>query len=262
MASPGPEPIDVHWTDDVARAEWLTRRLESWTGTVASVVPRGFDAYARLFHPVQHNDDSRSWLTWREIAAANGRVVHPEMQLHAIATPVGEEVTELALHEWSPGSLRDIDLAALIGVLAAHTSTADRCSFCIWNGYGWDSAVSLSLKRRWLGRLRARRRSPPVPNPIPHEVFVGPKVAMRDLEYLLYEGAIAKATAFVGHHVRPNLWWPDDRAWVVASDIDLCWTYIAGSHALVDELVADDRFEVIPAQLHDRITIDGDAINR
>jgi hypothetical protein len=40
----------------------------------------------------------------------------------------------------------------------------------------------------------------------------------------------------------PNLWWPDDRAWVVASEIDLAWSYLGGSADLVDAVVADGRF--------------------
>lgn len=40
----------------------------------------------------------------------------------------------------------------------------------------------------------------------------------------------------------PNLWWPADRTWVVASEIDLPWTYVGGSRAVVDAIVADRHF--------------------
>ncbi|MBF6301547.1 hypothetical protein IU459_29005 [Nocardia amamiensis] len=41
----------------------------------------------------------------------------------------------------------------------------------------------------------------------------------------------------------PNIFWPDDRAWCVATDIDLDWTYVGGSEELVRSIVAEPRFE-------------------
>lgn len=31
----------------------------------------------------------------------------------------------------------------------------------------------------------------------------------------------------------PDLWWPQDRSWFVASDTDLDWSYVGGSEAFV-----------------------------
>lgn len=49
----------------------------------------------------------------------------------------------------------------------------------------------------------------------------------------------------------PNLGWPEDRSWFVASDIDLAWTYVRGAEALIEALVSDDRIEAIPADPYD-----------
>jgi hypothetical protein len=35
----------------------------------------------------------------------------------------------------------------------------------------------------------------------------------------------------------PNLWWPVDRAWCVASEIDLPWTFVGGSTKLIDAVI-------------------------
>jgi hypothetical protein len=35
-----------------------------------------------------------------------------------------------------------------------------------------------------------------------------------------------------------NLWWPDDRAWCVAAEIDLNTTYIGSSDACREEILA------------------------
>jgi hypothetical protein len=40
---------------------------------------------------------------------------------------------------------------------------------------------------------------------------------------------------------------PQRRAWCVASEIDLPWTYIGGPRGLIDAILADDRIEALPA---------------
>jgi hypothetical protein len=45
----------------------------------------------------------------------------------------------------------------------------------------------------------------------------------------------------------PNIWWPADRAWCVASGIDLPWTYVGGPRGLIDAVLADNRIEALPA---------------
>jgi hypothetical protein len=42
-----------------------------------------------------------------------------------------------------------------------------------------------------------------------------------------------------------GLWWPADRAWFVATEIDLEWTFVAGDTDLVERLRHDPRLEVI-----------------
>jgi len=49
----------------------------------------------------------------------------------------------------------------------------------------------------------------------------------------------------------PNLWWPADRSWCVASDGDLAWTYIGGSAELARRLESEARIEVLPASPKD-----------
>ena len=54
---------------------------------------------------------------------------------------------------------------------------------------------------------------------------------------------------------------PEDRAWFVAAEVDFAWTYVGGSRELVDALIADDRLEVLPAQLKDKPFYDSDLLN-
>jgi hypothetical protein len=59
----------------------------------------------------------------------------------------------------------------------------------------------------------------------------------------------------------PNIGWPDDRAWCVASEIDLMRMYVGGSRALIDAIVADDHLEAVAVSVDELVTWEADAIN-
>ncbi|HYM49894.1 MAG TPA: hypothetical protein VET65_04900, partial [Candidatus Limnocylindrales bacterium] len=85
-------------------------------------------------------------------------------------------------------------------------------------------------------------------------------------DYLLFFGPVAAVGAssdpeLVAWDDGPNLWWPGDRAWCVASEIDFPYTYVGGSAALVEAILAHPGIEALPATIHDRITADGDTVN-
>jgi hypothetical protein len=88
-------------------------------------------------------------------------------------------------------------------------------------------------------------------------VWAGPRVQLPNRDYFLYEGPVEAVTAptrFSPGGQTANLWWPSDRAWAVASEIDLAWTYVAGPAELVDALVADDRIEALRAGRDDLLS--------
>jgi hypothetical protein len=58
-----------------------------------------------------------------------------------------------------------------------------------------------------------------------------------------------------------NAWWPADRAWFVATDIDLVTTYVGGSGALVETLLTTPGLECTPASAGQRTTWDADTVN-
>jgi hypothetical protein len=58
-----------------------------------------------------------------------------------------------------------------------------------------------------------------------------------------------------GSHKTANLWWPEDRSWCVASEIDLRWTYVGGSSELIAQILSDERIEALPATPHDPTTV-------
>jgi len=93
---------------------------------------------------------------------------------------------------------------------------------------------------------------PPV-SAFPVEVLDGPRVRL-GRDYILLQGPLASALA-IGLHAddewpadqSPNLFWPDDRAWIVSTEIDLNSTLVAGSHRLIEELLTIAGLEAMPA---------------
>ncbi len=59
----------------------------------------------------------------------------------------------------------------------------------------------------------------------------------------------------------PNLFWPHDHAWCVASEIDLYCTLVAGSESLVEALLADPHFEAWRVLPEDPVIYGSDEIN-
>ncbi len=69
--------------------QWLITALEKPWGRspeanyVAAVIPRGFAAYARLFHPAYLGSPAKA-ISWADVARYNGKMPHAEMQWQAI----------------------------------------------------------------------------------------------------------------------------------------------------------------------------------
>ena len=68
---------------------------------------------------------------------------------------------------------------------------------------------------------------------------------------------------FGGSHTvqSPNVWWPDDRAWFVATEIDFESTYVGGSEAAIQAILEDPWLEALPAEPTDGVSWDADVLN-
>ncbi|MCS5716322.1 hypothetical protein NVV95_17380 [Herbiconiux sp. CPCC 205716] len=204
---------------------WIVPRVGRW-GSVGGVAGRGFEAYARVLHPVQGDDRSGTQLgprSWGEVARRTGRVVHPLAQWHRVAG-VDELRGDVELDGWRvtappTGRLDPRLLAALVPALAAAT-TSDAVTLAVWEGWG-DGVV-----------------------------FAGPRFELPGRDYGLIEGRLGELAdpawpwqAGIGWRSpfegpMPQLIWPGDRAWIVASEIDWDSTIVAGGRALVDAVLA------------------------
>lgn len=241
-------PVEVEWASDPGAAEWIRARLAPFgQNTITSVVPGGFEAYARVLHPVETDPFGVTPVVrWADVARWSGLPMTPGAQFYEIAIPAGVPegpAPGAGSHPWEGTLCRD-DTAALIDLLRGSAGDG-RCWFALWEGYGWDSATMLTLGG---GKSETTR----LPDPIPREVRDGPQVELPSRRYLLYSGDLDGALAWVpSQHQTPNLWWPDDRSWCVASEIDLPWTYIGGPRPVIDRILADERIEALPAEPDD-----------
>ena len=258
---------DVTPSEAVENGDWIGPRLHAFSAhDVGSVVPTGFAAYARILHPAV-GDPYPTEVRWSEVAAWNGRVIHPEVQFHAIAaaTPGGKLGPSPWKQEPLNGTLSSRQVEALVRLLARNTSTPNACWFCLWDGYGYFNAGAFVrayfYKDSWAGRL-ARWRNEHVRvslrKPKPRRAPGGRVTPNPQRSYLLFSGPIAKA---VGWQDGPNIWWPDDRAWCVASEIDFAYTYVGGSKELIEEILDDPALEALAAGIGDGITYDSDKVN-
>jgi hypothetical protein len=220
MAFPG-----VALSDDVAVCDWLRPALRPWSNGirhVSTLVPADYPAHARILHRAATRSESD--LRWADVAARTGRALDAESQyadLVAWRVDADHQSPPEPWHEPDRGSLQPAECEAVAAVLARYTATPDRCWFCVWEGYGWPV-----LNR--LGEL-------------------APRVALEHRNCLLFHGAVTAATSFRSEpwFQSPTLWWPHDRAWCVASELDIYSTYVAASSAAVRALIDDPALEAL-----------------
>lgn len=247
---------------DVGPAAWIVERLHPFAQDVGSVVPEGFEAYVRVFHPAYLSalDGSRVPVRWCEIAIANGRIVHPEMQFPGITGLPGiTPHSQPGVWDEQPeeGSM-PLDLAnRLAAILAVHTGTPKSCWFAIWEGFGdlripRDAAPRFSIPCRDLFLLRG-------PVEAIAESLSEIEGGSGDLVWL--EEDLPSVEMPGWNYRSANLWWPEDRAWCVATEIDFEWTYVGGTAACVQEVLTDSTLEALPARLEDGITWASDRRN-
>lgn len=195
-----------------------------WLGDADPALgPAGFDAYVRVLHPWDHSHESR---------------------------------------ERIEGHLPERELAAVVKVLARHTRTPHDSFHALWDGYGdilgGEAVGFLTFAAGspvWPGRIFTRPKPPPPPPPaFAPEILDGPRLRVAGRDHLLFAGPLADAgrwgAASFGHGIprdinSPNLLWPADHAWCLATDIDTAWTGIGGSAALADALLAEPHLEVV-----------------
>jgi hypothetical protein len=188
--------------------------LTTFGRSVTSIVPGGYEAYARVFHPIRWGaGDAEATTTWREMAAKAGRSISDLTMFKSL-----EVERHGVFGQPANGDLAPEIITAMIPHLRDATTTANECYFALWEG--------------WAGT-------------IPHERYE-PTLWLPARAYHVFRGEIDAALFSFSLHFgeqSANLWWPADRAWCVASEIDFQWSYVGGPRSCIDAILRDPRIE-------------------
>jgi hypothetical protein len=213
---------------EVDAGGWIRPRLLEWWSLpdhrmpVGATVPTGFEDYVQVFHPPYRISDKIDRpVRWREIASLAGVSLAADTAWHDIVEPGRELNDRLGLQAPQQGTLLSDQAIPLVAVLRRHTATPDACQFALWDGYGgldyerWPGAARLELPGR---------------------------------TYVVLKGAVEAASSSFDDAPfwqSPNLWWPRDRSWFVATEIDYLWSYIGGSKGCIQELLDCEELETL-----------------
>lgn len=141
------------------------------------------------------------------------------------------------------------ELVASVG--ARYTSTPDRAWFAIWEGHGFGTGTTLQgwrdppaddAERQWRDAERGRQRDAERER----NARIGPALAavprfdLPDRSYYLTYGPLSAMSEVrypddVGWR-NPDLFWPNDRSWLAATDVDFWSLYVGGSRAFARDL--------------------------
>lgn len=254
--------FDVTGLAQWSPAQWIAGRLTTTFGAVTTHVPTGFDRYARIFHPADPGGEEN--ITWSTVAQRRGTVMHPTAQFQALAphgTTGGRDVQNPQL-----GNLAAPELRALAAVLRRHTETPEDCVFAFWEG--WAARGRPTRTTAYTAGQAHVRVIPPLPPAAVTPAPVG-RLALPHREYALFRGDLELVDRF-GNWIdetylsvqSPNLLWPADRAWFVATEVDFDSTLVGGRSSLITDLLREPALETAEVEPNDELHSQGDAINQ
>jgi hypothetical protein len=199
---------------------------------VQAVVPAGYASYGRLIHPAYEAVEG----AWQRVPMSS--IAQPEEHLWkapssgwAIMTglPVGDNTAVCPYLGARRGSPDPDDLTNLIEILAAYTSTPDQIWGLAWPGWGVHPECD------WLEAET-------------------PKVHVGNDDHGLMQGPLSGVPTVAGLLTyAPSYWWPQDRAWVVGSQMQDLSTYIAADDECIEALIAGERIDVVRAAPDDPV---------
>jgi hypothetical protein len=220
-----PCPDDVFKWIRAGREEFLPRDKPDWKGFISNLIPKEFEAYAKILH---------------QINASYKNVDNPltEGELSLLKTPPCTKLRSFVegLRQENRGPrIRWSELAQLFGV----PFKAEIC-------HEWFRAAmeEPGCWPRFLG---------------------GPDDAGLNAEELFFIGTdkpiqfcgpLDELSTFLAtgkYQFTPEYWWPADQSWCVCSDYDLTFTIVAGSKDMVFGVLNDATLEALQVTPQTRI---------
>lgn len=207
---PADTTASTSWIDDACQGEW-------WT--VGALVPNHYESLLRVHAPTPCDG---WWSAYREI--------------FEVVSAIGER----------------------------HTSTPDRAWFAIWEGHGFDNiarrvawrdppADAAAQRARDLERQRLRDDDRRRNTTIRSELARIPRFDRPGRTYYLATGPVSAVTDLrypdSSDWRNPDLLWPDDRRWFVATDVDFWSLYVGGSLSFTGEIANSASTPCEPVEL-------------
>lgn len=187
------EAVGLRRVEDVSAADWL---VDSDADPLRLVTfgPAEFEAYGRLRYIPDPDEPGLS----------EADVVLP-----------GDHPSDIA------------QARTVLRALAGHTRAAERCFYCVWDGYAGTFLDS--------------------------ELVRGPLVVLPHRRYVLFAGGLDDIgrweEEFSGGEPcpPPALVWPADHEWCFASDVDPHWAGIGASARAIESLITRTDVDVVRA---------------
>jgi hypothetical protein len=247
--------------EDLAPAAWIEGALPRWPEgpfpAVGGVIPSGFEAYARILHRAGRGAGDTGTLRWADLARERGKVMHPAVSFEVLVE--GRDRDEAP--DWDelvpPEEPSEAEVAELVRVLTPWTGTPETAWFALWAGYGSygpstgpdDHIVRPGTRRPELTE-DARARLTAFHEELDRYPLIRTLWSRIDpgspaREYLLLSGPVdaVERFRFGACWQPPNLWWPEDRAWCVATEVDGYDTYVGGSEGCIEAVVGSVALE-------------------
>jgi hypothetical protein len=242
----------VEWLESWEVLDWIKARTNPEPfGLIARLIPRGYEAYCRILHPI-HEDVSVAdhSVTWDQTqGAGEWGLLAEETRARVPEDLRGTATLIIGSYLVPPDAprVRWADVAERYGQpLTPETNYAelmDAAGFHSWPRYllgpsegdlGFEQSARLSARlaehtgdgedvwftwfathtRDWMGGLLKGR--------------------LHELQEALLSDRVTSS---------PEYWWPDGRSWFVSTDVDATFTVVGGTPRLVEHIVADSEFE-------------------
>lgn len=198
-----------------------------WGSTVATGLPRGYEAYVRVFHPfspwqwkIETPLPPENRVTWRQLAERAGVKFGPRITWRQLAPvlPLSAEGRPFAV--WD-GDLELNTAQALFDVLGAGGTGPYYFAF--------DLPAIVRTDR--------------------HEPLLYRAHTLNDRHAICSE-VVPWRPRGLG---TPTYVWPHDRKWIVWTDIDLTSTYVAAAANVAAGVASHPDLETLPTSLTDRV---------
>ncbi len=262
---------------DYETGSWFLDALSGRPGTVGEIAPAGYPAYALLPHPY-----------WREVPPATaGSFYDPADSEHESgywSKPVRR--SEVARLLETTGAEPPLDppidsamgapplIPPLVGVLRRHTPAGAACLCGFWQvelpsfgnvlvhqtrpgprsrGFSQLTNHIKSLFRTWRARNRASW--------LQRRIVEAAMAHGSPGEILLYRGALDEIAWWLSHFGTiktyfhpPTVFWPEDRRWCVVMPQNKPISIVAGTHALIEDVVALAEIDVVETTASDSVS--------